>query len=105
MEEEKRVIAPTININHNEKDTGLRISVNLAGASKGTVELEMGKEGLCVKGEGEDANMFWMKRPLPRSTAPNAVEMWTEDKVTWCGTMTLPGLSTCLYFFTIDVPG
>ena len=54
MEEEKRVIVPTISVNHNERDTGLRISVNLAGASKDTVELEMGKEGLCVKGEGED---------------------------------------------------
>ena len=54
MEEEKRVIVPTINVNHNEKDTGLRISVNLAGVSKDTVELEMGEEGLCVKGEAED---------------------------------------------------
>ncbi|MEE9532767.1 MAG: hypothetical protein V3W52_17445 [Syntrophobacteria bacterium] len=54
MEKEKRVIIPTINTNHNEDDTGLRISVNLAGASKDTVELDMGKEGLCVKAEGED---------------------------------------------------
>jgi HSP20 family molecular chaperone IbpA len=54
MEKEKRVIIPTINANHNEDDTGLRISVNLAGASKDTVELDMGKEGLCVKAEGED---------------------------------------------------
>jgi hypothetical protein len=34
MEEEKRVIIPTINVNHNENHTGLRISVNLAGASR-----------------------------------------------------------------------
>lgn len=54
MEKEKRVIIPTIKANHNEDDTGLRISVNLAGASKDTVELDMGKEGLCVKAEGED---------------------------------------------------
>ena len=54
MEEEKKVVVPTINVNHNVKDTGLRISVNLAGAWKDTVELEMGEEGLCVKGEGED---------------------------------------------------
>jgi HSP20 family molecular chaperone IbpA len=54
MEEEKRVIIPTINTKHNENNTGLRISVNLAGASKDTVELEMGKEGLCVKAEAED---------------------------------------------------
>ena len=54
MKEEKRVIVPTINVNHNESNRGLRISVNLAGASKETVELEMGKEGLCVKAEAED---------------------------------------------------
>jgi HSP20 family molecular chaperone IbpA len=54
MEEEKRVIVPTINTNHNEDNKGLRISVNLAGASKDTVELDMGKEGLCIKAEAED---------------------------------------------------
>lgn len=54
MEEEKRLIIPTINVNHNENHTGLRISVNLAGASREAAELEMGKEGLCVKAEGED---------------------------------------------------
>lgn len=54
MEEEKRVIIPTINVNHNENNRGLRISVNLAGASKDTVELEMGKEGLCIKADAED---------------------------------------------------
>ena len=54
MEEEKRIIIPTINVNHNENNRGLRISVNLAGASKDTVELEMGKEGLCIKADAED---------------------------------------------------
>lgn len=54
MEEEKRVIIPTINVNHNENHTGLRISVNLAGATRDAAELEMGKEGLCVKAEAED---------------------------------------------------
>ena len=54
MEKEKRVIIPTINVNHNENNRGLRISVNLAGASKDTVELEMGKEGLCIKADAED---------------------------------------------------
>jgi HSP20 family molecular chaperone IbpA len=54
MKEEKKVIVPTINVNHNENDMGLHISVNLSGAAKDTVDLEMGKEGLCVKAEGED---------------------------------------------------
>ena len=49
--EEKRVIVPTINVSHNDDDSGLGIAVNLAGAPKETVELEMGKEGFCVKAE------------------------------------------------------
>ena len=52
-EEEKRVIVPRIDVAHNEKDTGLKISVNLAGAPKEGVELEMGKEGFCIKAEAE----------------------------------------------------
>jgi HSP20 family molecular chaperone IbpA len=51
--EEKRVIVPRIDVAHNEKDTGLKISVNLAGAPREGVELEMGKEGLCVKAEAD----------------------------------------------------
>jgi HSP20 family molecular chaperone IbpA len=56
MEEnrEKRLITPMIDVIHNEDDTGLRISVNLAGASKESLKLEMGEEGFCVKGEGDD---------------------------------------------------
>ena len=53
-EEEKRVIAPRIDVTHNDNNTGLHISVNLAGAPKETVELEMGQEGFCVKAEAED---------------------------------------------------
>jgi HSP20 family molecular chaperone IbpA len=60
MEEEKRVIIPTINVNHNESHTGLRISVNLAGATRDAAELEMGKEGLCVK--AEEQKILGMKR-------------------------------------------
>jgi HSP20 family protein len=53
-EKEKRVLVPTINVGHNEEDTGLRIRVNLAGASRDTLKLEMGDEGFCIKAEGED---------------------------------------------------
>jgi HSP20 family molecular chaperone IbpA len=53
-EEEKRVIAPRVDVTHNASNSGLQISVNLAGAPKETVELEMGKEGFCVKAEAED---------------------------------------------------
>ena len=52
--EEKRVIAPAVNVSHDDEDSGLRIAVNLAGAPRETVELEMGKEGFCVKAEAEE---------------------------------------------------
>lgn len=52
-EEEKRVIVPRIDVAHNEKDSGLKISVNLAGALKESVDLEMGKGGFCLKAEAE----------------------------------------------------
>jgi len=52
--EEKRVIAPAVNVSHDDEDSGLRIAVNLAGAPKESVELEMGKEGFCVKAEAEE---------------------------------------------------
>jgi HSP20 family molecular chaperone IbpA len=52
--EEKRVIVPRIDVSHNDEDSGLRISVNLAGAPKDSIELDMGKEGFCLKAEGED---------------------------------------------------
>lgn len=54
MEKEKtRVIIPRIDVAHNETDTGLKISVNLAGSVKENVDLEMGKEGFCVKAEAK----------------------------------------------------
>ena len=52
--EEKRVVAPVVNVSHNNEDSGLRIAVNLAGAPKESVELEMGKEGFCVKAEADE---------------------------------------------------
>jgi HSP20 family molecular chaperone IbpA len=53
-EEEKNVIVPMVNVNHNDDDTGLVIKVDLAGASKESVDLDMGEKGFCVKAEGED---------------------------------------------------
>ena len=52
-EEEKRVVAPRVDVTHNVENTGLHISVNLAGAPKDTVELEFGEEGFCVKAEAD----------------------------------------------------
>jgi HSP20 family molecular chaperone IbpA len=53
-EEDKRNLVPIVNVNHNSDDTGLVISVDLAGASKDSVDLDMGDGGFCIKAEGED---------------------------------------------------
>lgn len=53
-QKEKRVVVPAIDVRHKADDTGLLIDVDLAGAKKKTVELEMGTGGFCVKGEGEE---------------------------------------------------
>ena len=52
--EEKRVLEPLIGIAHNEEDSGFHIEVDLAGAPKESVALDMGKSGFCVNAEGED---------------------------------------------------
>ncbi len=54
VSEEKRVVVPMVNVTHNEDDTGLRIEVDLAGAQKESVGLEMGDAGFCVKGDAGD---------------------------------------------------
>jgi HSP20 family protein len=51
---EKRVKLPITNINHNDDDSGLVITVDLAGASKESVDLDMGDNGFCIKAEAED---------------------------------------------------
>ena len=48
-EAEKRVVVPMVNINHNDDDTGLIIKVDLAGASKNSVDLDMGEKGFCIR--------------------------------------------------------
>ena len=53
-EKEKRLVVPSMTTIHDDTDSGLWISVNLVGAPKETVELEMGEAGLCVKAEAED---------------------------------------------------
>jgi HSP20 family molecular chaperone IbpA len=53
-QEEKRVVVPIINVNHNSDDTGLEIRVDMAGASKESVDLDIGEKGFCIKAEAED---------------------------------------------------
>jgi HSP20 family molecular chaperone IbpA len=53
-QEEKPVVVPTVNINHNDDNTGLEIRVDLAGASKDSVDLDMGEKGFCLKAEAEE---------------------------------------------------
>lgn len=51
---EKRIITPLITSMHKEDGSGLIIDVDLAGAPKNSVELEMGKEGFCIQAEADD---------------------------------------------------
>ena len=53
-EGEQRVGVPMIQGKHNEDEMGLSIDVDLAGAGKETVELEVGTGGFCVEGEEEE---------------------------------------------------
>ena len=52
--EEKQTKVPMINVNHNENDTGLVITVDLAGAAKESVDLDMGDRGFCIKADAEN---------------------------------------------------
>src|SRR3990170_3746390 len=51
---EKRVLEPMVGVAHNDDDTGFYVEIDLAGASKNTVELDMGKNGFCITAEGDD---------------------------------------------------
>jgi HSP20 family molecular chaperone IbpA len=53
-QEEKRTVVPMINVNHNDDDTGLEVRVDLAGASKESIDLDVGNKGFCIKAEAED---------------------------------------------------
>ena len=52
--EEKRVIVPVTSTNHNHDDSGLIITVDLAGAEKESVDLDMGDKGFCIKAEADE---------------------------------------------------
>jgi HSP20 family molecular chaperone IbpA len=54
METEKRTLTPIVGVSHKTDDSGFVIEVDLAGASKESVDLDMGTTGFCVKAEGED---------------------------------------------------
>ena len=72
IQEEKRVVTPTINVNHNDNDTGLVIRVDLAGASKESVDLDVGEMGFCVKADAEDfryENCFMLAHKVKRDEA------------------------------------
>ena len=71
-QEEKRVVVPIINVNHNSDDTGLEIRVDMAGASKESVDLDMGEKGFCIKAEAEDfryENCFMLAHEVKREEA------------------------------------
>lgn len=53
-EEPKKLEIPLINVRHNNDDTGLVIRVDLAGATKESVDLDMGEKGFCIKADADD---------------------------------------------------
>ena len=55
MEKElKRIVTPCINVNHTEDDRGLEIQIDLVGAAKDSIRLDMGEKGFCLTAEAED---------------------------------------------------
>ena len=71
-QEEKRVVVPMINVNHNDDDSGLEIRVDLAGASKESVDLDVGDKGFCIKAEAEDfryENCYMLAHEVKREEA------------------------------------
>ena len=71
-QDSKRVVVPMINVNHNNDDTGLEIRVDLAGASKESVDLDVGDKGFCIKAEGDDfryENCFMLAHEVKRESA------------------------------------
>jgi HSP20 family molecular chaperone IbpA len=70
--EEKQVVVPSINIKHNSDDTGLEIRVDMAGASKESVDLDVGDKGFCIKAEAEDfryENCYMLAHEVKREEA------------------------------------
>ena len=71
-QEEKRVVTPIVNVNHDDDDKGLEIRVDLAGASKESVELDFGDKGFCVKAEADDfryENCYFLGHEVKREDA------------------------------------
>jgi HSP20 family molecular chaperone IbpA len=56
--ERGKLISPKITVNHQLEGNGFFIEIDLAGASKETVELELGTYGFSVKAEGEDIQYY-----------------------------------------------
>lgn len=50
----KRTVSPCIDVTHTADDTGLDIRIDLVGASKDSISLDMGEKGFCIKAEAED---------------------------------------------------
>jgi len=77
---EKRLVVPTVNISHSEDETGLSIKVDLTGAQKNSVDLEMRKTGFCVKAEGEDVRYENCYR-LPHEVIPEETNARFESGI------------------------
>jgi HSP20 family molecular chaperone IbpA len=71
-QEEKKIFVPWMNTEHNDDDTGLLIWIDLAGASKESVDLNIGEKGFCIKAEAENfryENCYMLEHKVNREEA------------------------------------
>ena len=68
----KRTVSPCIDVNHTADDTGLDIRIDLVGASKDSISLDMGEKGFCIKAESDDFrydNCFMLGHEIKNKSA------------------------------------
>lgn len=51
---EKRLVTPMVTVAHNKENAGLLLEIALPGATKESLDLDMGNNGFCLKAEAKD---------------------------------------------------
>jgi len=75
-----RTVRPKITANHRLEDNSFYIEIDLRGANKETVKLEMGTYGLSVKARG-DRLRYYGDLPLGYNIVPERAKANYEDEV------------------------
>jgi len=79
-EDAAKVVWPKIEANHRLNDNGFSIEIDLSGADKESVEVEIGTYGLSVKAEG-DRVRYEGAYPLGYNIIPEKAKASFEDGV------------------------